>query len=223
MGRLPISEAKRREMIIQIIQATEALIKEVGLKATTLRTISSRVHCNSASLYKYFTDLDEILLYACINNFKTYIDDLATNKQLHLANNNRATYMLTWELFCTHSFNNPEIAYHLFFSRHSPDLQQKVATYFDLFPQELSSTPVHLLTMVTTADLKYRNWVLLQPLLKDKVDNQQLVLINDLTIAFFQMLLSEKLLKGTIINNQFQTTRMLQACQYLLDTGAASS
>lgn len=218
MGRLPISEEKKRYKMIQIIQATEGLIKTKGLKATTLRTISNAVHCNSASLYKYFTDLDELLLYACINNFKAYIDELAAKKLLNLADNDKATYMLTWKLFCVHCFANPEVAYHIFFSKHSPDLQQKVATYFGLFPQELASTPVHLLTMVTTADLKYRNWILLKPLLKDKANNRQMVMINDLTIAFFQMILSEKIMKGNDINNNFQTMRMLQTCQYLLTT-----
>lgn len=223
MGRLPLSEESKRAMFIRIIRATEELITAEGLQNTTLRAISNKVQCNSAALYKYFSDLDELLLYACIKNFNAYVDELSANQQLRSSFNGQATYLLTWELFCKHSFANPECAHHLFFSKHSTNLKKIITTYFQLFPQDVAATPLYLLPMVTTASLKSRNWKVLRPLLKGKISNRQAVLVNDLTIAYFQLLLNEKIIKGSLIKNEEQTTRMLQACRYLLATAAAQT
>lgn len=216
MGRLPESPEKRRQMLIHLIQTTEGIIAEEGFASATIRAISGKADCNSASLYKYFQDLDELLLYACVKRFKNYLAALAGRQEFQNTDDPKTIYLLTWELFCAQAFEAPESTYQLFFSKHSPDIKKIISSYFELFPEELSSTPLRLLTMVKAADLRKRNWKVLYPVLMNKVSNSQLVLINDLTIAYFQMLLNEKRLNPENVHNDMQTARMLQTCEYLI-------
>lgn len=134
MGRLPESEERKKQMLIHLIQTTEELITEIGLEAITIRAISAKAKCNSASLYKYFRDLDELLLYACIKKFKAYIEALAASADLRNIKDLRTIYLRTWELFCLQAFSTPEATYQLFFSKHSPGLEHIVNSYFNLFP-----------------------------------------------------------------------------------------
>lgn len=73
------------------------------------------------------------------------------------------------------------------------------------------------MTMVSGVNLKKRNWKVLFPLLHNSLSNAKIVLINDLTIAYFQMLLNEKILHKKSGDVEALTKKMLETCAYLID------
>lgn len=217
MGRLPESAEKKHEMFVHLIKSAEAIISEEGMEAATIRSISKKAGCNSASLYKYFEDLDELLLYACIKSFREYIIEVAHNDVLLNSTDKREKYYTTWRVFCKHGFIKAECVNQLFFSKHSHNISKILRSYFNMFPEELDNAPEYLTEIMHSADIKNRNWRLLQPLLEGKATMDEMLKVNELTIAYYQMLLGEKLFNKEAKNNEFLTKRMLDICEYLTD------
>jgi hypothetical protein len=123
-------------------------------------------------------------------------------------------YMLSWEYFCKHAFSNPEEFNTLFFSRHSADLPDVIKQYLDLFPPERdTSSDIFLEAMFRTTSLQDRNLLLLLPLLEGQRPQDDIILVNDMTIAFFYALLTQLLGNDRGVTPESQTERMLEACR----------
>ncbi|MDO5111120.1 MAG: TetR/AcrR family transcriptional regulator [Clostridia bacterium] len=216
MGRPKLSVEKRREVEMQLIRITNELIHREGLGAVTIRKIAQEAGLNSAILYKYFADLDELLMFACVDIFKAYPRELAqSEKRMELASPEKV-YLITWELFCKHAFAYPECMHHLFFGKHSDQLGHVVADYYELFPEQLAGMSDDLQVMIRTSKLRARNLEVLRPLLRGREPEARLNLINDLTVSFFHTLLLEKMSGGDAVDNGTQTARMLEACRLLI-------
>ena len=94
------------------------------------------MHCNSANIYRYFKDLDELVAYASLRYLAAYLDDVAvcydrseTTYQTHIA---------VWDCFSRHAFANGPIFDNLFFGRHSSMLNDIIKNYYAMFPEDLS-------------------------------------------------------------------------------------
>lgn len=221
MGRPPLDKQTEKALMTRLITATQALVFEEGLDRVTIRAIARRAGMNSTTLYKYFRDLDELLLFACIDIFKSYSEDLARSAAGNAGAAPEETYLLTWRLFCRHAFRYPECMNHLFFSRHSPRLVNVVQTYYDLFPEELEGISDCLRIMVRSSSLYVRNLAVLRPVLEGRVSEERLNLLNELTVAYFRMLLTEKLADPAAVDGDAQTERMLAACRLLIAADSA--
>jgi hypothetical protein len=123
-------------------------------------------------------------------------------------------YMLSWKIFCKHAFSNPEEFNILFFSRHSSNLPDVLKEYMDLFPPDRdTSSDVFLEAMFRATSLQDRNFMLLLPLLEGRRSDKDIILVNDMTIAFFYVLLIQLLGKDSNVTPESQTERMLEACR----------
>lgn len=215
MGRPPLSENAAKAMTTRLIRATRSLILSEGLSHVTIRKIGDAVGMNSASMYKFFADLDELLLFACVDVFKSYTDDLY-DSMLNAGVSAREEYLTVWSLFCKHAFLHPECMNHLFFSRHSKKLEHIIREYYDLFPEQLEGISDNLQLMLRSADFNERNLEVLRPLFSSDVPEERVFLISDLTISYFKNLLDEKISNGAAVDNAKQAERMLSACKLLI-------
>lgn len=57
-----LQKAKSEETRRRILTAAVELMKERGLKAVQIREVASRANCATGSVYKYFSDLDELII-----------------------------------------------------------------------------------------------------------------------------------------------------------------
>lgn len=55
-------KAKSEETRRRILTAAAELMKEGGLKSLQIREVSTRANCATGSVYKYFSDLDELII-----------------------------------------------------------------------------------------------------------------------------------------------------------------
>lgn len=214
MGRPPLTDEKKRDVTRNIIRATNELIVNVGPEIPTIRKIADYAGVNLATLYKYFKDQDEIRLFACVDTFKLYINDLmheGTQEQTP-----EGTYSMSWKLFCRYAFKYPEIINMLFFGPHSEDLSDVVRRYYELFPEQLEGMPECYQGMLLNADLYRRNYEVLEPILEGKADKARIELINELTVLYFSMLLNERIKLATDAKNDELTERMMHTCTELL-------
>ena len=216
MGRPRLSEGSIRETRKHLIWATQNLIERDGLKSITIRKIAQEAEVNSAILYKCFQDLDELILFACVDNLKDYIRELQTLRHQMKDASALEIYLTLWELFCRYSFRFPECTQHLFFGRHSGRLDNVIRSYYELFPEQLESISNQLLPMLWESRLGRRNLEMLMPVLRDTTGEEKILLINDLTVAFFQSLLNHKVAEKGQADDGILTGRMLEACRFLL-------
>jgi AcrR family transcriptional regulator len=222
MGRPSMSAETIRNNKIALIQCAMEMIHESGIQSVSARSLGTRVGMNSALIYRYFRDIDEVVLFACVHALQDYTEDMVKSSN-HMDPDTDESYdadiyMLSWELFCKHAFSNPEEFNVLFFSRHSADLPDVLKEYIELFPPERgTSSDVFLEAMFRATSLQDRNFMLLVPILEGKRSDDDIILVNDMTIAFFYALLIQLLGNDRGVTPESQTARMLDACRKVAD------
>lgn len=82
------------------------IIKSEGVGAISIRRIATELGCSSASMYRYFKNLDELLFYAQLDALNEYI--------LELSNREKEwkgiwdMYFGIWRAYATEAFKKPE-------------------------------------------------------------------------------------------------------------------
>lgn len=207
---------------ISLIRAAQEIIHEDGIQSVSARSLSFRVGMNSALIYRYFKDIDEVILFACVHVLQEYTRELAEAIRAYESSeeevSDRDIYMLSWELFSKHAFNNPEAYNILFFSKHSAGLSNVIREYYKLFPHDRNPAEddIVLEGMYHTSNLRNRNLMLLIPVLEGHKTEQEIILINDMTVSLFFALLTQLIGKDQGATAESQIARMLEACEFTL-------
>lgn len=76
----------------------------------------------SATIYNYFENLEELILYASIHYLKIYLQDLKKRNKDTMTS--KEIYIKIYEIFTKHSFARPEIFNTLFFGKFSNQLER---------------------------------------------------------------------------------------------------
>lgn len=129
-------EIRRKRMLKYFIAATESLLREEGIHELTIRKIAQEAGYSSATLYSYFKDLDELIVFASMKYRREYIQRLS--KEVHPSMSALEQYRRIYELFNYYTFRAPEIFMNMFFGKHSENLGYIRKVYYDLYPQELA-------------------------------------------------------------------------------------
>ena len=218
MGRPAMSAETIKNNKISIISAAMDMIRESGIQSVSARSLGTRIGMNSALIYRYFKDIDEVVLFACIHVLQEYTQEMAeASRTFETAEKDVSDldiYMLSWTLFCKHAFGNPEEYNILFFSKHSIGLSKAISEYYELFPHDRSDEDDIILEgMYRTSNLRNRNLILLIPILESRKSEQEIILINDLTVSYFFALLVQLINHEMGVTAESQTSRMLGACR----------
>lgn len=208
---------------ISIISAAQEMIRKDGIQSVSARSLGMQVGMNSALIYRYFKDIDEVILFACVHVLQEYTRELTEATRVLESGtkevSDREIYMLSWELFSRHAFSNPEEYNTLFFSRHSAGLSDVVTEYYKLFPHDRNPAEDDIILegMYRSSNLRSRNLILLIPVLEGRKTNREIILINDMTVSLFFALLTQLIGKDKGVTAESQTARMLEACEFTLN------
>lgn len=190
MGRAKNSEDNRRKTITAFISATRELISSEGIEHVSIRKIAARSGYNSATIYNYFQNVDELIDLACISYLERYCRALATD--MPLLKEPLGAYIHTWELFCRYAFTYPQVFYRLFLTQHKVSLKDAIDTYYELYPQQLVNISGSIYNMLRGGTLKRRCEAVLIPVAEEGVINRgDLEIINDMSICYFRKLLED--------------------------------
>lgn len=215
MGRTKYSEEERNQIVAHFLRCTREIIEQEGIKAVSIRKVGEKAGFNSATLYLYFTDLDELITLACIGYLENYCRTLAAD--LAQIKGAYEVYLHTWKVFCRHAFANPRAFYHIFYSKHSKPLEETLHRYYDIYPSQLYNTEGVVREMLLEGALGARNIKLLRELAREKdVAEKDLELINDLTVCYFGSLLEEGCEMAGDIANEKMTERFMTAVKFLI-------
>lgn len=177
------------------IDAAHELIEKDGLELLTIRKVSDLAGYNSATLYNYFENLDNLVAYASLKYLKAYSADLP--KYTKDVNDSLENYFKIWECFCTHSFSNPKQYHKIFFEKFSIGFDESLKEYYSIFPKELTTREKKELNpMLLKDNINERNMIPLLECAKDGFfDEADLFQISDISILIFQGML-DRIING---------------------------
>ena len=216
MGRNRYTPQERNKISATFIRCAREIIDLAGIEQVSIRKVAQTAGLNSATLYLYFDDADELITLASMSYLENYCRTLAAD--IPRLQNAYEIYLHTWKVFCLHAFSHPLVFYHLFFHPHSKPLEETVLRYYEIYPVQLAVTDGPVREMLLAGDLGARNRKVLTPLAREGFfPEEQLPLINDLTICYFRQLLEECRSQTGALANQQQTERMLTAIRFLTE------
>lgn len=185
----------KRRIMNKFIDATFTIIDSEGVENVTIRKVASMAGYNSSTLYNYFEDLDHLVLFACIRYLRDYAQGL--KDYVKNAKNSLERYMLIWECFCAYSFERPKIYQLIFFSEHSDSLNNIIAQYYAVFPEELADSSLRLNSMLTGNDIYSRTLHQFEGTVEEGYfRSEDIDEINEVTILLYQSILSNLLKKN---------------------------
>ena len=117
------------------ISLTHDLIANEGIEAVTIRYLAKKLHCSSASLYRHFDSLEQLIVFASLRFLKPYISEVAiifeSNKY------DIETYFKVWQVFIKYSFEQPKIFHYVFFNKYRDMFKKAVEVYYQTMSDDI--------------------------------------------------------------------------------------
>lgn len=177
---------------IRFIEAAQELIDQVGLEGLSIRKIAEKAGYHNSTLYLYFKDMDQLVMFATLKHFTDYSNSLARLSRQELPP--LENFLAVWSFFGHTVFRSPHIFYNFFFGKYSNNLTEIMEEYYSLFPDEKEEYSRLIETMYYGKNIRERCLNLLKSLLGCglKVQEDNIELINDIIVACLRSLLEEK-------------------------------
>lgn len=142
----------RREYIAK----ANEIIRQEGIGAVTIRRMAKEMGCSTASLYRYFDSLEELIYYAELGEMNDYI------KSLNDAEKNWKSvwdiYVGVWYCYSMEAFRKPEAYNLLFFANNNNKLRVSIREYYKMFPENLKLSNRVFHEMLQTPDFMGRDF-----------------------------------------------------------------
>ena len=136
----PINQRRKKSKLLYI-KCAEQIIRNEGVSALNIRRIAMELGNNSATLYTYFEDIEELIIYCTFKIRKEYLEHLA--RELNTDMSPLEQYVKFYEIYCYYSFDEPEIYYNMYFGKYGERLYRIRDAYYELFPTErVQTTPM---------------------------------------------------------------------------------
>jgi len=164
------------EMKILYIESAERIIRSDGITGLTIRRLAEETGYNSATMYSYFEDLDELIMYATFKFRKEYLFRLSTEIMVEMSA--RAQYLKMYEIYCDLAFSDPEIFYNMYYGKYRYRLRTAYSEYYRLFPEEYVPQVPLIRDMFNAGDVYQSELAMLRHLVRSgelKEENLEIV------------------------------------------------
>ncbi len=207
---------KERRVMSYFITSAKQLIEEEGIEKLTVRKVAAGAGYNSATLYNYFDDMEELVVFASIGYLKQYIACLENTLTKDM--NAKKRYRTVYEVFSRACFERPEIFYSLFYGKYKKKLKNAVSVYYDIFPDELGHHNGEVLQMLTQGEIVERDKAMMpslveQGFIQEENVEQTVILIT----RMFQSYLYDAWIKNDEGDIDSQIAAVMNTFDYIMD------
>ena len=142
------------------------IIKSEGVGAISIRRIATELGCSSASMYRYFKNLEELLFYAQLDALNEYI--------LELSNREKEwkgiwdMYFGIWRAYATEAFKKPEAFECIFYRNINKDLGEALREYYEMFPEAIVRVSPLIKEMLEIPGYYDRDYLICRRLVEEK-------------------------------------------------------
>lgn len=207
---------KQKRVMSYFIISARRLIEEEGVDKLTVRKVAADAGYNSATLYNYFEDMEELVVFASIGYLKQYIAKL--EKALSDDMNAKERYRTIYQVFSKACFEKPEIFYSLFYGKYKKRLKNAVSVYYDIFPDELGHHGGEILQMLTQGEIFQRDMAIMPSLVDQgfvaEANVEQTVI---LITRMFQSYLYDAWIKNDERNIELQIQSVMDTFDYIME------
>lgn len=210
-------EIRKKRTLIFFIEATQEIIAEEGIDNVTIRKVAAKAGYNSATLYNYFDNLDQLKMYASLKHVNLYNKDFAEMATSTMSE--RDKFRLMWHLFIKHTIKHPQ-AFSSIFRTPKPNdsLSSIFSQYNELFPEEMILPFGTVYTFDQYVSLYERNLTVIKKIYQEEEkDTNNIELINGLMIYTYNGILDEILSAKTEKEKALLEKKMISYIDYLLD------
>ena len=132
---------RKKNMKLLYIKCAEQIIRNEGIAALNIRRIAAETGYNSATLYTYFEDIEELIIYCTFKIRKEYLEHLGRGLSSEMSPLEQ--YIKFYEIYSYYSFDEPEIHFNMYFGKYGDKLYRIRDSYYELFPNErVTTTPM---------------------------------------------------------------------------------
>lgn len=210
-------DIRKKRTLIYFIEAAQKIMEEEGEEKVTIRKVANLAGYNSATLYNYFDDLDHLKLYASLKYLNLYNAEVAEHTNPGMTERERLTVM--WEVFGKLSFAHPKEFIHIFFDKHSCNLEDICRKYYDLFPEEMDSPIGKLPSVELYLSLTERSRLALRRICEEEnLSDDKVNTINELLVLAYKGLLFEQAEEKSEDKQHYYAGKLLTYFHYLLNT-----
>lgn len=197
---------EHKKIMSNFINATDEIIHEDGIEGVTIRKIASKAGYNSATIYKYFENLDHLIFYAAMGHITDY--SLALKTYLVDSKNAMDQFLKVWECFCDYSYDMPEIYNAIFFPNLDKDVNHYVEEYYRLFPEELMFVESSISTMLLKRNISDRAMTIIVDCVNEGyINSEDADKLNDITLLIYEGML-KKILRNRITYDNARNATM---------------
>lgn len=135
---------------VNFVKKAIQIISEEGLSSLTIRRLGREMYCNSANIYYYFNDLDELIAYASMEYFSRYVAEVS--KCYLTAPDELTGYRQAWDCIIELSFDTPLVFERLLYGKYRDRLGNIARGYYGMFPNKKEELDPDILKTVTSVD-----------------------------------------------------------------------
>src|SRR6056297_3149643 len=159
------NDIKKKRILKAFINSVREVINDEGIENVTIRKIAKIAGYNSATIYNYFDNLNQLIFFGAISYLDDYVN--AIPFYLNKSNDELDQFLLIWECFAKNSFNNPQIFYAIFTENIGANSENLFKKYYQLFPEELENIPKKYIPMLLESKLYKRCSVHIKPCIEE--------------------------------------------------------
>lgn len=187
-------EIQVKRMLQYFVDATVQLIEEEGIENVSARKIGERAGYTSSTIYNYFDELSHLIYFASMRFVKEYLQELP--EYLERGETYVEKYILSWECFCKHSFEKPQIYHALYIADLGKKTDEMVNHYFSIYSSDLIGFTDEIKPMLYDPDLTSRSKALLELAKRERdVDDQTIGEVNEMAVLIWEGMMTTVLNK----------------------------
>ena len=206
---------KKRRVMMYFIEATQELILNEGIENLSIKKIADTAGYNTATIYNYFEDLEELILYSSIDYLKIYLKDLKSE----INSNMKAIemYETIYKVFVHHSFEKPEIFHTLFFGKYSYKLEKIIKKYYEIFPDDITGQTDITKSVLVEGNIHNRDLPVIKQMIKEgSILEEDAPYIMEAIVRIHQSYLENILQQREKISLEEHEIKFFKICNFLL-------
>ena len=206
---------KKRRVMMYFIEATQELILNEGIENLSIKKIADTAGYNTATIYNYFEDLEELILYSSIDYLKIYLKDLKSE----IKSNMKAIemYETIYKVFVHHSFEKPEIFHTLFFGKYSYKLEKIIKKYYEIFPDDITGQTDITKSVLVEGNIHNRDLPVIKQMIKEgSILEEEAPYIMEAIVRIHQSYLENILQQREKISLEEHKIKFCKICNFLL-------
>ena len=167
VGTSYFKDLSRKDYVVQ----ASRIIKKEGVEAISIRRIAAELGCSSASMYRYFQNLDELLFYAQLDALNEYIWDV---------------HFGIWRSYAKEAFKKPQAFEAVFYRNINRDLGEALKEYYEMFPDAIIQVSPFIKEMLEIPSYYQRDYYICKLLVAEgKISEENAKKLNHIICTLF--------------------------------------